>query len=183
MYICPRCSADPHRVHHPLGDGLIHGHGTAQIAGAGVGYAQQIQRRLDPAVLAVGAVHGQKDHVRHGADCQYILADHGRTLVLPCSPDGVQVRRGFLNGCLFQQTIRRVEDILQLAMVVFQTHEHIHKDGLMSLFPQRAAHAAAADQSYMAFGTETTGQNHDLHKKTSLFMADANTIPILHLLY
>ena len=94
-------------------------------------------------------------------------------MILPCRTHGGQVGCVFLNGCFFQQTVRCVENICQTAMVVFQPHEHIHENGLMSLFPQSPADAAAADQSHMAFGAEAAGQNHDLHDKRPPFMANA----------
>ena len=157
MYVHPRGGADAQRVHHPLGHGLIHGHGAAQIAGAGVGYAQQIERGLNAAVLAVGAVHGQKYRIRHGTDLQHVLAQQGGAFVLPRRPDSLQIRGRLLDSHLFQQPVRRVKNILQLALIILQPHEHIHKNGLMTLFPQGAAHAAAADQSHMALGAEAAG--------------------------
>ena len=163
MYVHPRGGADAQRVHHPLGDGLVHGHGAAQIAGAGIGHAHQVKGCLDTAILAVGAVHGQKHRVGHGADLQYILAQQGRALVLPRGTNRLQIRGRLLDGHLFQQAVGRVENILQRAVIVLQTHEHIHKNGLMALFPQGAAHTAAADQAHMTLGAEAAGQNYDLH--------------------
>ncbi len=56
MDITPRRRANPLRLQKPLGNGFVHGHAAAQIARAGVGYSQQIQRGLNTTVLAAGAV-------------------------------------------------------------------------------------------------------------------------------
>ena len=163
VHIAPRGGADAQRIHKALGNGLVHGHAAAQIAGAGIGYAQQIQRGLDPAILAAAAVQRQKDDVGHPADGQHVLAQHTGALILPAASHSLQIRLHALHMVVGAQAVRRVENILQASLVALESQKHIHQNGLMPLFPQGTADAGTAGQRHLALRGKAAGQNNDLH--------------------
>ena len=168
VHIVPRGGADAQRIHKALGDGLIHGHAAAQIAGAGVGYAQQIQRGLNTAILAAAAVERQKYDVGHLADGQHILAQHTGALIPPAAAHRLQIRLHALHMVVGAKAVRRVENILQPSLVALKPQKHIHQNGLMPLLPQCAAHAGAAGQRYLTLCGKAACQNNDLHRDPSL---------------
>ena len=164
MDVTPRRRANPLRLQKPLGNGFVHGHAAAQIARAGVGYSQQIQRGLNTTVLAAGAVERQKHDIRHGAHRQHVLAQQGRPLILPTAAHGLQIRSLLRDPVVAAQAVRGIEDILQPTLIALQPQEHIHQNSLMSPLPQRPAHTGAGGQSHLTLRAESTGQHNDLHK-------------------
>ena len=86
-----RCP-DPAGPDDHLGDHLVHGHGRSQMPGTRVGDPHQVKGGLDSSVLAVFAVHGDKDDVRGPAGLQDVAAEHGRTLPLSGLADSLEVR-------------------------------------------------------------------------------------------
>ena len=157
VHIVPRGGTDAEGVHHALGDGLIHSHAAAEIVRTCVGHAQQVEGSLNAAIFTVSAVHGEEHNVCHATDRQHILADDGRTLILAGSADSLQIGGHRLDGGVAQQSIGGIENGGEVALIVLKTHEHIHKNSLVTLLAEGAAHAAAADEAHMALGTETTG--------------------------
>ncbi len=95
-----------------LGQVLVHGDGAAEVARAGVGDAEQVERRLHPSVLAAGAVERDEHDVRHGADAQNVLAEDIFALVLPARADGVEIRLLTGDGEIAAQAVRRVKKML-----------------------------------------------------------------------
>ncbi len=148
--------------HQPLGQILVHGDGGGQIAGAGVGHAQQIQGGLDAAVLAAGPVQAQIHRIRLLAQLQHPGPDGGGILPLSAGPDLLQV------GCLTAHRFERVgdgrmEQLLRPAGIVLQPEEQIHQGHLMAPFPQGLAHLGARGQGHIAFRAESARQYYYLH--------------------
>ena len=164
----PRGGADAQRVHKALGHSLVHGHAAAQIAGAGIGHAQQIQRRLNAAILTAAAVQRQKDDVRHLADGKHVLPQHTGALIPAAAAHGLQIRLCPLYLIVGAQAVGRVKNILQTALVLLEAQKHIHQNGLMTPLPQGAAHAGAAGQRHLPLGGKAAGQHNDLHRVPSL---------------
>ena len=108
-------------------------------------------------------MQGQEHQVRHGAHRQNVLAQQGGTLIPAASAHGLQVRGRGQDPVVAAQAVRRVEDIRQAAVVILQSQEHIHQDGLVAPLPQGTAHAGAAGQGYLPLGAEAAGQHYDFH--------------------
>ena len=114
MDVTPRRRANTLRLQKPLGNGFVHGHAAAQIARAGVGYSQQIQRGLNTTVLAAGAVERQKHDIRHGAHRQHVLPSRTAPDPSDCGAR-LQIRSLLRDPVVAAQAVRGIEDILQPA--------------------------------------------------------------------
>ena len=132
----PAGGVHPQTPDEPLGQVLIHGNARTEIARAGVRDAQKLKGRLNPAVLAAGAVEAQEDDVRQLAQLQHALAEHA--LALPLAGG----RNGFQIGCsgihfLSRLGNRLVKVIFHRAGIILQAEVHIHQGRLMAHGPQR----------------------------------------------
>ena len=161
--VVPRGGAHAAALHDLLRQGLIHRHAAAEIARAGIRHAEQVERRLDAAILAAGAVQREKYDVGHAAHGQNVLAEHGRALVFAASAHGLEVGRLTLHAVIRAQAVRRVEDVLQTPLVVLQTEEHVHQNGLVPALAQRAAHARAGGERHKALRGKSARQNNNFH--------------------
>ena len=137
------------------------------MAGAGIGHAQQVQRGLDAAVLAVLAVEAQKHQIRRRAQFQHMGPQPAGTLVLAAFLHRLQIRSLDGDGRLGAQTVRRIEEGVQIRRDLFQPQEHIHQNRPVSVRPQRPAHTTACYQGDRPLRGQASRQNNDLHLENS----------------
>ena len=163
----PRRGLDAQRRDDALGQVLVHGDGAAEVARAGVGDAEQVERRLHPSVLAAGAVERDEHDVRHGADAQNVLAEDIFALVLPARADGVEIRLLTGDGEIAAQAVRRVKNALRRAVIALQSQKQIHQGCLMTARAERAADACAARERHVALHAQAAGQYNDAHSFSS----------------
>ena len=135
------------------------------MARAGIGHPQQVQGGLDAAVLSVHAVEAQEHQVRPLADLQHMGADVAGALVSPAALHRLQVRRLHLDLRVGAQTVRCVEQGLQVLRHVLQPQEQIHQDGPVAVFPQGPAHAGARHQGHRPLRGDAPRQYYDLHSR------------------
>ena len=150
--LAPRCGADTVAVHDALGNGLIHCHRAAEGAGAGIGNAEQIERSLNFAVLAVSAVQAKKDTVRKRAYLKHVPAEAARALELARCLDRFEVGRFSFDRDAAAEAVGDVEGVLKRAVIIFKPHEHIDEYSLMAEAAQGFAHGGARDESDLALG-------------------------------
>ena len=147
------------RGHDALGQVFIHGNGAAQIARASVGDAQQLQRGLDLAVLAAGAVEGQEHCVRHAAQRQHAGAE---LTVATARAGGLHLLQvGGLTVDFGQ--LRRDGSAEQGFGGLLSAQIHVDKGGLVPPLPQSGAHLAPTGQGHVPLATKPAGQNNDFH--------------------
>ena len=171
--LTPLGGQDAGALHDALGHGLVHGHGAAQRAGAGIGHAQQLQRGLNFAVLAVDAVEAQEHAVSQSTDVQHAHAQMAGAFQPAGGFHGLQIRRCLGNADAAAEAVRRVEGVLQTAGVVLQPQKHIHKNGLVARVTQGAAHRGGSDQRDAALRADAAAQYYDLHAVTSFLLFSA----------
>lgn len=112
-----------HVLHHPLGQVLIHGDSAAQVAGAGIGNAHQLQGGLHFAVLAAGAVESQEHNVRHLAQLQHVRAEHAPAVPRAAGTHLVQIGSlpAHLLECLGHRGVKK-------ALVrLLRSKKHVHQ--------------------------------------------------------
>ena len=148
-------------LHHLLGDGLVHGHTAGEVSAPGVGDAQQVKCRLDPAVLPALPVEAEKDRVRRPADLQRPGAEEAGRLVPPPPAHGLKVRRVGGDGRLPDEA-GAVEHILRRALVPLQAQVHIHHHRPVPPLPQGRADVLPRHQRHMALRGQSPGQYDDL---------------------
>ena len=101
-------------VHHPLGHGFIHRQGGGQIPAAGIADAQQVEGRLDAAILAVLAVKAQEHDIRQAAQLQHMGAQQPAALVLPAGLHRLEIRGRGIDPHIGAQPIQRVKQRLRV---------------------------------------------------------------------
>ena len=99
----------------------------------------------------------QEHDVRQPADIQHMRADAAGTLVRTAAADRIQIRGLHLDLHIRAQAIRRVKQRVQICGRIFQSHKHIHQNGLMALAAQRLAHAGAGHQRDGSLGGDAAG--------------------------
>ena len=125
----------PQAGDEPLGQVLIHGDARTEIARAGVRDAQKLKGRLNPAVLAAGAVEAQEDDVRQLAQLQHALAEHALALPLAGGRNGFQIGCGGVH--LFPRLGNGLVKVsFHRTGVILQAEVHIHQGRLMAHGPQ-----------------------------------------------
>ena len=150
--LAPRRGTDAVAVHDALGDGLIHSHRAAERAGAGIGNAEQIERGLNFAVLAVSAVQAEKDAVCKCAYLKHIFAEAARAFQLTRGFDRLKVWRFSFDGDAAAEAVRDIESVLKCAVIIFKPYEHIDEYSLMAEAAQGFAHGGARDERDLALG-------------------------------
>ena len=150
--LAPRRGTDAVAVHDALGYGLIHSHRAAERTGAGIGNAEQIERGLNFAVLAVSAVQTEKDAVGKRAYLKHVLAEAARALELARGLDRLKVWRGLFNSNTAAEAVGDVESVLKRAVIILKPHEHIDEYSLMAEAAQGFAHGGARDERDLALG-------------------------------
>ena len=131
------------------------------MARAGVGHAQQVQRRLDAAVLPVHAVEAQEHQIGLPADVQHMGADVAVALIPPAPLHRLQVRRLHPDLRVGAQAVGCVKQGLQVCRDLLQPQKQVHQDGPMAVFPQGAAHAGARHQRHRPLGGDTSRQYNE----------------------
>ena len=163
----PCRGAHAQRRNNLLGQILVHGQRAAQTAAAGVGHAQQIQRRLDAAVLAARAVQAQEHHVRHLAQLQHALADLAGTDP-PAGGLHLFKVRGLGANLRLLNLRQLVEDALDGRLHVLQTKEHIHQHRPVAQRAKRLADQRAAGDGDVALHAQAAAQHHNFHMRFRL---------------
>ena len=146
---------------HVLADFLIHGKGAAQIAAARIGHAVHIQRRLQPAVLAVAAVQGQKGDVRRLAKFQHTGADHPLTRTHGTQGDEIRLR--FPDGEKAVTVLCGKESVYVLRQPI-HTQKRVHQRHTVSAHTQSTCHARTGAGRHITLAGVAPAQNHNLHK-------------------
>ena len=129
-----------------------------------VGNAQQVESRLDLAVLAVGPVQAEEHAVGELAQLQHVFADAAGAFPLACGFHRLEIGGFLFNGDIADEAVGRVEGRLERALVILESHIEIHKDSLMAESAQGLAYGGAGHEGDMALGADAAAQNHDFHK-------------------
>ena len=158
----PRRGLDAKRCDDALGQVLIHGDGAAEVAAAGIGDAEQVERRLHAAVLSGAAVQGQKHDIRHGAHLEHVLAEQARALELALRAHGLQIRRALINARAAERR-RIVKHMGDVAGIVLKTEKHIQQHDLVAALLERAGNFRAARDRDVALGAQAAAKNCNFH--------------------
>ena len=139
----PRRGLDAQRRDDALGQVLVHGDGAAEVAAAGIGDAEQVERRLHAAVLAGAAVQGQKHDVRHGAYLEHVCAEQARAAELALRAHALQIRRALIDVRAAEGR-RVVKDRSDVAAIVLKAEKHIQQHDLVAALLERSGNFRAA---------------------------------------
>ena len=161
-YRLPFGRADAEALCDALGQVLIHGDGASKIAAAGVGDAEQVERRLNAAVFAAGAVHADEHQIRRAAKLEDAETDEASGLPFALGADFVKVGHLAADACLRDRG-QLVKIALGIAVEVLDAEEHIHQNGLVAEVSKRAADQRGTGDRNVAFGAQASAHDDDFH--------------------
>lgn len=71
-------------------------------------------------------MQGKEYNVRLGAYIEHTRAEHAAALILAARTHGGKIRLRLSDGIVAAEAVRRIKNVIKLALIILKAQEHIH---------------------------------------------------------